>query len=135
MLSNKRGFTLIEVMVAFAVLLFVSLAMMQIALVSINSNMANILRDEAVSIADTRMNDMRSTAFNDPLLDATAGTAEAVITKSFRLFSVSFTPTRTVVNLTPDQKQVTIDINWTWKGQPYSHSVTSIVKNPNANVP
>ena len=63
-LLNKKGFTLVEVMVAFVILLFVSLAMMQLGLVSIGSNITNILRDEAVSIADQRLNDLMSEASN-----------------------------------------------------------------------
>ena len=57
LLSNKRGkdsmqagmteagFTLVEVMIALVVLLLVFLALMQTALVSIDSNMKNNLRD------------------------------------------------------------------------------------------
>ncbi len=38
---------------------------MQTALVSIDSNMINVLRDEAVSIAEMRMNELRNRPFDD----------------------------------------------------------------------
>ncbi len=47
-------------MIALVVLLVVSLALMQTALVSIDANMTNILRDEAVGIAEMRMNEARN---------------------------------------------------------------------------
>ncbi len=52
-------------MIAFVVLLFVFLALMQTALVSIDSNMRNVLRDEAVRVAEERMNAHRNVPFDD----------------------------------------------------------------------
>lgn len=50
-MPNKEGMTLVEVLIAMVVLLLVSLALMQTALVSIDANMRNVLRDESVSVA------------------------------------------------------------------------------------
>lgn len=60
---NKKGLTLVEVLIAMVVLLLVSLAMLQTALLGIDSNMRNVLRDEAVSIAEQRMNYTSSIPF------------------------------------------------------------------------
>lgn len=68
---DNKGMSLVEVMVALVILLFVSLAMMQTALVSIESNMRNVLRDEAVSIAEMRMNDAKSG--HDPFVNPPTG--------------------------------------------------------------
>src|SRR4030042_6811536 len=64
-ISNKTGLGLIEVMIALVVMLVVFLALMQTALVSIDSNMINVLRDEAVSIAEMRMSELRNRPFDD----------------------------------------------------------------------
>ena len=45
---DEKGLTLVEVMIALLVMLLVSLALMETALLSIGSNMRNIIRDEAV---------------------------------------------------------------------------------------
>jgi len=58
-----EGFTLVEVMIALVITLLVFLALMQTALVGIDSNMRNVLRDEAVKIAEMRMNEMRNIPF------------------------------------------------------------------------
>src|SRR3990172_4640679 len=89
LLNNKRGkdsrqagmtewgFTLVEVMIALVVLLFVSLAMMQTALVSIDSNMINVLRDEAVRIAEERMSELRNVPFDNLAVADTNGAANS----------------------------------------------------------
>ncbi|MEK6691226.1 MAG: type II secretion system protein [Nitrospirota bacterium] len=50
-MTKSQGLTLVEVLIAMVILLLVSLALMQTALVSIDANMRNVLRDEAVSVA------------------------------------------------------------------------------------
>lgn len=131
MLLNKKGLTLVEVMIALVVLLIVSLALMQTALVSIDANMANILRDEAVSIAEMRMNEARNTPFNNLV-----GTLNTTILRNFRNANFQYTVTRMVTNLNSDNKQVNITVTWEWKentvanGNPLTHSITSIVKRP-----
>ncbi|SPQ00575.1 putative Type IV pilus minor pilin PilV [Candidatus Sulfobium mesophilum] len=127
---GQRGFSLVEVMLALVILLFVSLALMQVALVTIDSNMTNTLRDEAVSIAEQRMTDLRSVAWSDAFLvvNNPAGADEAVIRRDFRLFSLDFTPHRTITALAGDVKQIDVRISWTWKNQTYTHTITSIVR-------
>ena len=60
---NKRGMSLVEVMIALLVMLLVFFALMQTALVGIDSNMLNSLRSEAVNVAEMRMNEARNEPF------------------------------------------------------------------------
>ena len=123
-LLNKKGLTLVEVLIALVVLLFVSLAMLQTALVSIDSNMRNVLRDEAVSIAEMEMNEARNSAF-----DSLTGTLTGTVQRNIRNISnFTFNITRTITDLTTDNKQVDISVAWTWKGNPYTHTIISIVR-------
>jgi len=132
-LQNKKGLTLVEVMIALVVLLVVSLALMQTALVSIDSNMTNILRDEAVGIAEMRMNEARNIPFDNLVAGASVGT----VWRNFRnIANFQYTVTRTVTDLNSDNKQVNITVIWEWKentvanGNPLTHSITSIVRRP-----
>lgn len=136
---NKKGMTLVEVLIALVVLLLVFLALMQTALVSIDSNTRNILRDEALSIAEARMTDLRNRPFDDALLADTGGVfvAEAGISRNFRGFAVTFTPLRRIADLgAGDDKQVDITIRWDWKentfanGNPYTHAISTILRRP-----
>lgn len=140
---NKKGLTLVEVMIALVVLLLVSLALMQTALVSIDANMTNVLRDEAVDIAEMRMNEARNLPFTatvDNLTSdigslsgadcPTAFSATGVpIQRNLRnITNFDFCTNRVVTPLGTDTKQVTITVGWRWKGEDYTHSITTIRK-------
>ncbi len=123
-LKNKDGLTLIEVMISLVVLLMVFLALMQTALVSIDSNMINVLRDEAVTIAEERMNNARNTSF-----DALASSPAAPVSKNVRnILNFQYSVVRTVSALNIDSKQVVITVNWNWKARPYTHTISSILR-------
>lgn len=136
MLLNKKGMTLIEVMIALIILLIVMLALMQTVTLGINSNVSNLLRDEATNIAELRITELRNTLFTDGILAATAGTNEAPVTRKFRNFDVDFTPRRTIADLDGDNKRVDINITWEWRnrtiaaGNPYTYTVSTIVRRP-----
>jgi len=123
LLSTETGFTLIEVMISLVVLLLVSLALMQTALVSIDSNMLNVLRDEAVGIAEKEMHEARNTAF--PPDDKAATPVRRNIRN---ITDFEYTVTRTVAQIGAESRRVIITITWTWKGNQYTHSITSIVR-------
>ena len=136
MLLNKKGMTLIEVMIALVILLIVMLALMQTVTLGINSNVNNLLRDEATKIAELRITELRNTLFTVGALAATAGTDEAAVQRQFRNFAVNFTPRRTITDLGGDDKRVDIAITWEWRnrtvatGNPYTYTVSTIVRRP-----
>lgn len=124
-LQNNKGLTLVEVLIAMLVLLFASIAMMQTALVSIDANMINVLRDEAIRIAEEQMNETRNTNF-DALVK---GTTTVPVTRDLRkITAFSYTVTRTIADLNPDNKRIDITVTWTWKGNPYTHEIISILR-------
>ena len=152
---NKRGFSLVEVMIALVILLLVSLALLQTALVSIDANMNNVLRDEAVSIAEQRMDEARSLPFDFPsdpsnslksLVDDDAThatlptpndcpstfTVGTRIQRNFRnIIAKDFCTRRTVTTLgTGDARQVNIQVIWKWKGEDFSHSISTVIRRP-----
>lgn len=123
--GNKKGMTLIEVMISLVILMVVSLALMQTALLGMKENLRNAIRDEAVNIAEQRMNELRSTATASIALGTQT---ETEIERSFRASSMRFRPTRSVqqVGSDPNTKQITMSISWTYSGQTYTHSVSTI---------
>lgn len=123
-LLNKKGSSLVEVMISLVILLVVFLALMQTALLSIDSNVKNLLRDEAVGLAEMRMSTIRNT----PFANLTAGTATATDSRNLRNAAVTYTSTTTITSLNTDNLQVTISIAWTWKSQTYTHSISTIVR-------
>jgi len=150
-LDNKEGLTLVEVLVALVIFLFISLALMQTALMSIDSNMVSALRDEGVRIAEERMNEARSYPFTLSNLSL-LGTGDAgalppancsanfigsfpvgaVVQRNVRsIQNFSFCTNRTVNglpdNFNPSSANVTVTVGWQWKGQDYIHSVSTLI--------
>jgi prepilin-type N-terminal cleavage/methylation domain-containing protein len=145
---NKTGFTLVEVLIALVVALLVFLALMQTALVGINANMRNVLRDEAISIADMRMHDARSAPFTAVLSDAgslsgfdcPAGFSSTGVGTRRNLRNVTdfnfctalacrdFGTDTSCATDDSDTRQITVTVGWRWKGENYNHTATSIRK-------
>jgi prepilin-type N-terminal cleavage/methylation domain-containing protein len=140
---NKKGVTLVEVMISLVILLLVFLALMQTALVSINANMNNVLRDEAVSIAEQRINEARSVPYDALISDAaalpagvdcqTTFTVGEQIERNFRnILSKDFCTNMTVTPLgaAGDARQVNVRVIWNWKGEAFMHSITTLIRRP-----
>jgi len=130
---NKKGLSLVEVMIALVVLLLVSLALMQTALISIDSNMNNQLRDEALSIAEEWVIRSRNIPFDNLTTNSLSqsGTGVDTITRNFRnITNQTFTVTSIVTDRGIDNKQVGVTVAWTWKAQPFNHNMSSIVRRP-----
>lgn len=152
MLLDKKGMTLVEVLIAMLVLLFVSLAMMQTALVSIDSNMINVLRDEAVNIAEMRMSEARNLPFTETtdnlLSDVSDGNVQTfpacatatapaagpylvLITRNIRnITNFSYGTMRTVTQIDTDDinREVTILVRWEFRNICYTHGISTVLK-------
>lgn len=127
-LYNKKGMTLIEVMIALLILLIVSMAAMQTALLGMKENLRNAIRDEAVNLAEQRLNELRSspTTTNIPF-----GTYDyPQIERKFRASSVWFSSQRLVNQVGSDSntRQVNMAVSWVYSGNTYTHSVTTIMR-------
>ncbi|MEW6713990.1 MAG: type II secretion system protein [Nitrospirota bacterium] len=95
--KDKKGLTLVEVLISLLVTLILFLALMQSVLLSVNMNNRNQLRDEAVNVAEERMRELRSLDFDNADLADTGGAAVAdgTVTRNFRNFTTPFTFNRT----------------------------------------
>lgn len=147
-LQNNTGLTLVEVLVALVISLLIFLALMQTALVGIDSNTKNALRDEAVSIAEMKLEAMRNVPFvsvgSDTVslsgYDCPSGFPSTGVPVQRNLKSISGFNFCTSMTCTEfggdgncatddaDNKQVTVRVGWKWKGESYTHSVTTVRK-------
>lgn len=114
--KDKKGLTLIEVMIASLIILILFLALMQSVLLSVNMNNKNELRDAAVNIAEERIRELRSLDFPTPPAtnDLTAGTfiEDPPVTRNFRNFTRDFTITRTIADIGADMKSITVTVSY-----------------------
>jgi type II secretory pathway pseudopilin PulG len=122
--------SLIEVLIALTVLLFVSLALMQTALVSIEANMKNVVRDEGVRVAEARMIAMRNQDFGtlanttgNVHLDIRGIIANAPGDPGWNFFSIS----NSLGDIGhPDRRRITVQVTWDYKNETYNTALSSI---------
>jgi prepilin-type N-terminal cleavage/methylation domain-containing protein len=115
--DDQKGLTLVEVLIASLIVLILFLALMQSVLLSINMNLKNQMRDEAVNIAEERMRELRSLDFTDSttadeLKEANNGREATAVTRGFRDFTIPFTITRTIADLGTDVKSITVSVSY-----------------------
>lgn len=137
---TQDGVSLVEVMIALVVLLLVFMGLLQAALLGIDSNMRNIIRDEAVTVAAIRMDEARSLPFDTVVNDPTPGDNLALascpagdnpypveIERNFRnIQNFPFGTNRTVTDLNADTKQIAILVRWEYKNECYTQSATTL---------
>jgi prepilin-type N-terminal cleavage/methylation domain-containing protein len=143
-ITDKNGVSLVEVMIALVVLLLVFMGILQAALLGIDHNMRNILRDEAIKVAAMRMEEARSLPFDNVVPDPTHGDNIGLvacqrppvtdpnpypvqINRDFRNIQNFPYGTRRIVNdLDADTKRVQVLVRWEYRDECYTHSVTTL---------
>jgi competence protein ComGC len=129
--NNNKGATLLEMLISLLILLIVSLALTQSALLGISTNVINSLRDEAVNVADMRMNQLESLPFTSTVTDpglAPGCAPETGIARNLRRITMTYTPTRCITDIDADNKQIAITVAWNYKGIAYTHGTVSIMR-------
>lgn len=121
--DNNKGLTLIEVLISLMLLSIVSLALIQSALLAMNTNVMNELRDEAVSVAEQRLNEIRNTPFANIVSQPTD-----TVTRNVRAASRAFGLSSQVVNVNDYCKQIALTVQWSFRGTKYQHNVSTVVR-------
>ena len=132
-MKNNGGMTLVEVLVAMAIVFIVFLGMSSAGLVVLDQNIKNSQRDEAVSVAEMEMEDARNIPF------ATIANDNHIATRKIRGLDVAYSVVRTVANpngttpaTDPNNRRVTISVTWNRiennQTRTYNHTVLTIVR-------
>ena len=131
---NKRGVSLVEVMIAMVISLLVFFAVMQTALVGIDANMRNVLRDEAVNIAEMRLQEVRSVPFasleseHPPPVQRSIRNVTPLFTFDAERWVDEIDGDRNTATDDGDIRRVIVTVTWQWKGQTFTHTATTIRK-------
>ncbi|HBX43178.1 MAG TPA: hypothetical protein DEH27_05030 [Deltaproteobacteria bacterium] len=142
--KNEKGMTLLETVVALAIVFIVFLGLADAGLLVFDFNINNAIRDEGVKVTEMEMATVRGTSYstlNDPVLypDNVAKQSPngSVVPRQIRGLTVNYAPRWTVIRLNADNLQVAINVAWqrsAWTSsgralRNYSHQVTTIVRN------
>lgn len=123
---NNSGLSLVELLVAMVVLLFVSLAMMQTALVGVDTNMRNVLRDEGVRVAAQVLDFARDLPYDqlagyDGYSESFSRTARNMADKEFKAY-LTVTPLPKI-----EYMRVRVRVEWEWKGEIYNTTASTLL--------
>jgi type II secretory pathway pseudopilin PulG len=118
--------TLVEVLVSLAIVFVIFMGMSSGGLLVLDQNIKNTQRDEAVSVAEMEMQQVRNTPFAS-IVDNTH-----IVPRLIRGNSKDYTVQRTVTLLDAGNREVAINVSWTRleNGQTitYNHLVRTIVR-------
>jgi Tfp pilus assembly protein PilV len=125
--------TLVEVLVAMAIVFIIFLGMSSAGLVVLDQNIKNSQRDEAVNVAEKEMEEARNIPF------ATIADNNHIVYRQIRGMNVGYTVARTVANpngttpaTDPNNRRVTINVTWNrienQQTKTYNHTVLTIVR-------
>jgi prepilin-type N-terminal cleavage/methylation domain-containing protein len=131
--NSASGMTLVEVIVAMAIVFIVFLGMSSAGLVVLDQNIKNSQRDEAVSVAEMEMQQARNIPF------ATIADNTHIVNRRIRGMNVNYTVARTVTNPNgttpandPNNRLVTINVTWNrienQQTRSYNHTLLTIVR-------
>ncbi|MHB1012354.1 MAG: type IV pilus modification PilV family protein [Desulfobacteria bacterium] len=132
-MKNNDGMTLVEVLVAMAIVFIVFLGMSSAGLVVLDQNIKNSQRDEAVGIAEMELQQTRNTQFST-LTSAPDNVAVSIdnVSRQIRGLTVNYGVWRTVNHLNTSNLQVSIRVTWTRieksLTRSYDHTVITIVR-------
>ncbi len=132
-MKNNGGMTLVEVLVALAIVFIVFLGMSSAGLVVLDQNIRNSQRDEAVSVAEMEMQQARNTPFN-VLTSASDNVSVPIdnVSRQIRGLNVNYGVWRTVNHLDVNNLQVSIRVTWNrienQQTRSYDHTVLTIVR-------
>jgi type IV pilus assembly protein PilV len=124
-IRDKRGMTLIEIMISLLLLAIVAVALMQSSILVINNNIKNERRDEAVTGAEERMNESRNT----PFANLSSLPATTTIYRNVRaVINFPFTASLVTTPVSSTSTQVSTSVTWTYRGTSYNHSVSTVLR-------
>lgn len=128
-MKNNGGMTLVEVLVAMAIVFIIFLGMSSGGLLVLDQNLKNTQRDEAVSVAEMEMQRIRNLPFDNLAIGVTTQPAVPRVTRGL---TVTYTVTDNITVLDANNRQVAVDVGWTrWENRQqktYSHKILTIVR-------
>ncbi len=126
-LRNKRGFTLVEVMISMVVLALGLLGSLVGVKAALDANYGSSLRMEATKVAQEQVEMAR----NMPYAGLAAIPASQDVYRQIRKDNAKFivrTETVPTANTAHNMTQLTVNVSWTLKGKNHLYKVQTIVR-------
>ena len=122
-MQNKKGFTLVEVLVAMGIMMVGLLGLLQSVNIAIEHNFRNQQRDEVVRIGEKVMNDMRGKPLGTVFSQFTSERSNIRRGSTPKYYRVGRTVTTITANLT---EQYRVDVPYKYKNFSTNYSLVSL---------
>lgn len=125
-LNNKTGFTLLELLVALVILMVGMMSLLSAATNAISLNLDNILKDEAVQIADAKMRVVKgnkSATFSLPFQNLSITTIQ---TSKLRSKTTPYTVTLSSSSTGGNSNLLQVLVTWNYKNNVKQHELSTL---------
>lgn len=116
-LQDKRGFTLIEFLIALVILSIGLLGVLQALDMSMRHNLSTKLRGNAMMLADQTMAQQHVGIPN-----------VGAVVNNYTINAVAYTVNTVVGNLTANSKTVNVTVNWNDRGVARNYTVSTVIR-------
>lgn len=123
---SNVGFTLIEVMVSIVILMVGLLGLLQAINLAMEQNIKNVLRSEAVQIAENKMNVLKLTPYDNISASYSMQSMPSRIRGSNRSYSVHRSSTKFNAGASETSKELVVNVSWLYKNSPTVHEIRTI---------
>ena len=120
---NRRGFTLIEVLISIIILMVGLLGMFQTVNLALDKNLENQLRQKGIAVAEQQLNNLKGRSFSN-ITGNTSSSVSVASGSTFKNISIQ----RQIIDLaTSDSKtkRISIRVWWDYRGRQYEHQTVS----------
>lgn len=124
--NNRRGFTLLEILVALVILMIGMMALLSAATNAISLNLDNVLRDEAVQIADAKMRQVKSNTAATYSLPFQNLSVTTVQTSKLRAKSTPYTVSLTSASTGGNSNLLRVLVSWNYKNRAKQHELSTL---------
>ena len=139
-MQSEKGFTLIEALVALVILAIILLGLLAGLIITMQYNLLNFMREEAGSVAQECIENIRSIPFssipnanidcNAPSVTVSTPclhtTGANVVSRQVRNTNVNYRVGWTVTDRT-NLKELYVQVCWTYRGRNYSYELRTFI--------
>ncbi len=122
--SSNKGFSLIELLVALVIIGVSIISLMQLSITVLNNNLRNEIRNTAIELLSSHVNDLASEPFDNLTVGSFTSTVYSVIRSIKEKFTILDNITLQPVG---NVKVINSKIVWKFRGNEYNYKITTVV--------
>jgi prepilin-type N-terminal cleavage/methylation domain-containing protein len=119
--NHIKGFTLIELMVAVAILIISMTAILDFIVQYQRINIENAMRNESMRIAEAKLEELRNMQF----AVLAAGTTSTP--RTIRNIAVNYSVNWTIETISLTSVAIRVDVTWPYRNITHRHSASTII--------